>query len=143
MKAAAGLPEQCHPVLLVTTPTIPPETAQGVFLWQSLTNCLFLDERWMNVYLTFGKGYHKIPQSPPKSHLADRMSYCRAVPFFVTLPHKTTDYDPLEEHTDSDSFRPEVLREGSLPFPRDSPMHHLRLHPPYRATFAFYPDPYR
>ena len=75
----------------------------------------------MNVYLTFSKGYHKIPQSHPKSHLADRMSYCRAVPFFVTLHHKTTDYDPLEEHTDSDSSRPEVQREGSLPFPRGSP----------------------
>lgn len=143
MKAAAGLPEQCHPVLLVTTPTIPPETAQGVFLWQSLTNCLFLDERWMNVCLTLCKGYHKIPQSHPKSHLADRMSYCRAVPFFVTLPHKTTDYDPLEEHTDNSSSRPELHHQGSLPLSRGTPMHHLQLHPPSRATFAFYPDLHR
>ena len=37
LKAAAGLPERCHPVLLVTTPTIPPETAEGVFLMQTHT----------------------------------------------------------------------------------------------------------
>lgn len=52
-------------------------------------------------------------------------------------------YDRLEEHMDSDSSRPELHHQGSLPLSRGTPMHHLRLHQQSRATLAFYPDLHR
>lgn len=52
-------------------------------------------------------------------------------------------YDRLEEHMDSDSSRPELHHQGSLPLSRGAPMHHLRLHQQSRATLAFYPDLHR
>lgn len=61
----------------------------GCFLWLSLTNCLFLDERWMNVCLTFCKRYHKIPQSHPISLITSHENYCRTRAFFVILLHQT------------------------------------------------------
>lgn len=52
-------------------------------------------------------------------------------------------YDRLEEHMDSDSSRPELHHQGSLPLSRGTPMHHLWLHQQSRATLAFYPDLHR
>ena len=52
-------------------------------------------------------------------------------------------YDRLEEHMDSDSSRPELHHQGSLPLSRGTPMHHLWLDQQSRATLAFYPDLHR
>ena len=131
-----------------STPEYMPPIENTLFFWCRPTLSAFLgwkiDERWMNVCLTPLQGVSQNPTKSPK------------IPHCITqklLLHKgflrnftasnAYAYDRLEEHMDSDSSRPELHHQGSLPLSRGTPMHHLRLHPPSRATFAFYPDLHR
>ena len=131
-----------------STPEYMPPIENTLFFWCRPTLSAFLgwkiDERWMNVCLTPLQGVSQNPTKSPK------------IPHCITqklLLHKgflrnftasnAYAYDRLEEHMDSDSSRPELHHQGSLPLSRGTPMHHLRLHQQSRATLAFYPDLHR
>lgn len=127
-----------------STPEYMPPIENTLFFWCRPTLNAFLGWKMDECLSNSLQGVSQNPTKSPK------------IPHCITrklLSHKgflrnftasnAYAYDRLEEHLDSDSSRPELHHQGSLPVPRGTPMHYLRLHQQSRATPAFYPDLHR